>query len=140
MTIDSIHNGYVIDHIPAGRAMVLYTHLGLEKLGCPVAMIMNASSKRMGKKDIIKIDGDLDLSLDVVGYLAPGATVNVIRDGELKEKKQIGLPEKLVNVLFCKNPRCITSCEQELDQVFCLTDKAKKEYRCLYCETKASNL
>ena len=136
MTIDSIHNGYVIDHIPAGSAMTLYTHLGLEKLGCPVAMIMNASSKRMGKKDIIKIDGDLDLSLDVVGYLAPGATVNVIRDGRLLEKRTLDLPEQLTGVVRCRNPRCITSAERDLPAVFRLADREKQVYRCVYCEAK----
>ena len=136
MTIDSIHNGYVIDHIPAGSAMALYTHLGLEKLGCPVAMIMNASSKRMGKKDIIKIDGDLDLSLDVVGYLAPGATVNVIRDGKLLEKRTLDLPEQLTGVIRCRNPRCITSTERDLPAAFRLTDRDKRVYRCVYCEAK----
>ena len=136
MTIDSIHNGYVIDHIPAGSAMTLYTHLGLEKLGCPVAMIMNASSKRMGKKDIIKIDGDLDLSLDVVGYLAPGATVNVIRDGRLLEKRTLDLPEQLTGVVRCRNTRCITSTERDLPAVFRLTDREKRVYRCVYCEAK----
>ena len=136
MTIDSIHNGYVIDHIPAGSAMTLYTHLGLEKLGCPVAMIMNAQSKRMGKKDIIKIDGDLDLSLDVVGYLAPGATVNVIRDGKLLEKRTLDLPEQLTGVIRCRNPRCITSTERDLPAAFRLTDRDKRVYRCVYCEAK----
>ena len=136
MTIDSIHNGYVIDHIPAGSAMTLYTHLGLEKLGCPVAMIMNAQSKRMGKKDIIKIDGDLDLSLDVVGYLAPGATVNVIRDGKLLEKRTLDLPEQLTGVIRCRNPRCITSTERDLPAAFRLTDREKRVYRCVYCEAK----
>ncbi len=136
MTIDSIHNGYVIDHIPAGSAMTLYTHLGLEKLGCPVAMIMNAQSKRMGKKDIIKIDGDLDLSLDVVGYLAPGATVNVIRDGKLLEKRTLDLPEQLTGVIRCRNPRCITSTERDLPAAFRLTDWDKRVYRCVYCEAK----
>ena len=136
MTIDSIHNGYVIDHIPAGSAMTLYTHLGLEKLGCPVAMIMNASSKRMGKKDIIKIDGDLDLSLDVVGYLAPGATVNVIREGKLLEKRTLDLPEQLSGVVRCRNPRCITSTERDLPALFRLTDREKRIYRCVYCEAK----
>ena len=136
MTIDSIQNGYVIDHIPAGNAMVLYTHLGLEKLGCPVAMIMNAQSRRMGKKDIIKIDGDLDLSLDVVGYLAPGATVNVIREGKLLEKRTLALPERLTGVVRCRNPRCITSTERDLPAVFRLTDREKRVYRCVYCEAK----
>ena len=136
MTIDSIQNGYVIDHIPAGRAMALYTHLGLEKLGCPVAMILHAVSARMGRKDIIKIDGDLELSLDVVGYLAPGATVNVIRDGVLREKKTLELPETLTGVIRCRNPRCITSAERDLPDVFRLTDRKGQVYRCVYCEAK----
>ena len=140
MNVDSIRDGIVIDHIAAGCGMKLYRLLGLENLDAPVAMITNVVSGKLGRKDIIKVDAAIDVNLDIIGYVDPGATVNVIRDGELKEKKQMGLPEKLVNVLFCKNPRCITSCEQELDQVFYLTDKAKKEYRCLYCETKASNL
>ena len=136
MTIDSIQNGYVIDHIPAGQAMALYTHLGLDRLDCPVAMIMHAQSGRMGRKDIIKIDGDLDLSLDVVGYLAPGATVNVIREGKLLEKRTLDLPEKLTGVVRCRNPRCITSTERDLPAVFRLTDREKRVYRCVYCEAK----
>ena len=136
MTIDSIQNGYVIDHIPAGRAMALYTHLGLSRLDCPVAMIMHAQSGRMGRKDIIKIDGDLDLSLDVVGYLAPGATVNVIRNGELMEKRTLDLPETLTGVMRCRNPRCITSTERDLPDRFRLTDREKQVYRCVYCEAK----
>jgi aspartate carbamoyltransferase regulatory subunit len=134
MTIDSIQNGYVIDHIPAGRAMALYTHLGLERLGTPVAMILHAVSARMGRKDIIKIDGDMELSLDVVGYLAPGATVNVIRDGMLQEKKTLELPETLTGVIRCRNPRCITSAERDLPAVFRLADREKQVYRCVYCE------
>ena len=140
MNIDSIQNGIVIDHIAAGCGMKLYRLLGLENLDAPVAMITNVVSGKLGRKDIIKVDAAIDVNLDIIGYVDPGATVNVIRDGELKEKKQMGLPEKLVNVLFCKNPRCITSCEQELDQVFHLTDRAKREYRCAWCETKASTL
>lgn len=140
MNVDSIRDGIVIDHIAAGGAMKLYRLLGLENLEAPVAMITNVVSGKLGRKDIIKIDAAIDVDLDTIGYVDPGATVNIIRDGELKEKKRIEMPEKLVNVLFCKNPRCITSCEQELDQVFCLTDRAKREYRCLYCETKATNL
>jgi aspartate carbamoyltransferase regulatory subunit len=136
MTIDSIQNGYVIDHIPAGRAMALYTHLGLERLGTPVAMILHAVSARMGRKDIIKIDGDMELSLDVVGYLAPGATVNVIRDGMLQEKKTLELPETLTGVIRCRNPRCITSAERDLPAVFRLADREKQVYRCVYCEAK----
>ena len=140
MKVDAIQDGIVIDHIAAGCGMKLYRLLGLESLDAPVAMITNVVSAKLGRKDIIKIDAAIDVDLDTIGYVDPGATVNIIRDGELKEKKRIEMPEKLVNVLFCKNPRCITSCEQELDQIFCLTDRAKKEYRCAWCETKASNI
>ena len=140
MNIDSISNGIVIDHITAGRGMKLYELLGLEKLDCSVAIIKNVHSEKLGRKDIIKIDSDIPVSLDVIGYVDPGVSINIIRNGELIEKKRIEMPERLVNVLFCKNPRCISSCEQELDQVFILTDRAKREYRCAYCETKASNL
>ena len=138
MNIDSIQNGIVIDHITAGRGMKLYELLGLEKLDCSVAIIKNVHSLKQGKKDIIKIDADIPVNLDVIGYVDPGVTVNVIRGGELIEKKRIDMPETLTNVIFCKNPRCITSCEQELKHVFKLTDRANKVYRCLYCETKAN--
>ena len=140
MTVDSIQNGIVIDHIAAGCGMKIYELLGLGTAGAPVAIMMNVTSGKMGRKDIIKIDGEIPLNLDAIGFVDPGATVNVIRDGELKEKKRIEMPEQLVNVIFCKNPRCITSCEQELDQVFHLTDREKKEYRCAYCEAKASSI
>ncbi len=139
MNIDSINTGFVIDHIVAGKAMTLYKLLGLNKLECPVAMIMNASSKRMGTKDIIKIDGDIDIDMDVIGYVDPNATVNVIRDGKLVEKRDITVPGELKNVLFCKNPRCITSTEQELPHIFRLTDKNRRIYRCIYCDTKANS-
>ena len=138
MNIDSIQNGVVIDHITAGRGMHLYELLRLQDLDCSVAMIRNVSSRKMGKKDIIKIDADIPINLDAIGYVDPNATVNIIRDGKLVEKKVIGLPERLTNVLFCKNPRCITTTEQELNHVFRLTDHAHRIYRCLYCETKAS--
>ena len=137
MNIDSIQNGIVIDHITAGQGMRLYDLLGLEKLDCSVAIIKNAVSHKNGKKDIIKIDADIPVNLDVIGYVDPDATVNIIRDGKLVEKKIIGMPELLTNVIKCKNPRCITSTEQELPHIFKLTDKATKTYRCLYCETKA---
>jgi len=140
MNVDSIRDGIVIDHIAAGCGMKLYHLLGLETLDAPVAMITNAVSAKRGRKDIIKIDAKFDVDFDVIGYVDPGATVNIIRDGELQEKKRIDMPEKLVNVIRCRNPRCITSCEQELDHVFRLADRAKKEYRCVYCETKATNL
>ena len=110
MNVDSIRDGIVIDHIAAGCGMKLYRLLGLENLEAPVAMITNVVSGKLGRKDIIKIDAAIDVDLDIIGYVDPGATVNIIRDGELKEKKRIEMPEKLVNVLFCKNPRCITSC------------------------------
>ena len=139
MNIDGIYTGFVIDHIGAGKGMMLYKLLGLAKLECPVAMIMNATSKRMGKKDIIKIDGDIDIDMDVIGYVDPDATVNVIREGKLVEKRDITVPKELKNVLFCKNPRCINSTEQELPHIFRLTDEKKRIYRCIYCDTKANN-
>lgn len=137
MNIDSINNGIVIDHIQAGSGMKLYELLGLGNLECSVAIIKNVQSKKMGKKDIIKIDADIPVDIDAIGYVDPNATVNIIKDGELVEKKDIALPKKLVNVLKCKNPRCIVSVEQELDNIFVLSDAEEKVYRCLYCETKA---
>lgn len=139
MNIEPIQNGVVIDHIEAGRAMQLYKLLNLGSLDASVALIKNVPSKKMGKKDIIKIDADIDLDFDVIGFVDPSATVVIIRNGELVEKKSIALPEKLTNVIFCKNPRCITSVEQEIDHIFKLADPDKKEYRCIYCETKYSN-
>lgn len=137
MTVDSIRNGTVIDHITAGCGMKLYQMLKLDTLNVPVAMMMNVPSRKMGKKDIIKIDAEIDLDLDVIGFIDPGVTVNVIRDGQLVRKHTIDMPETLKNVIRCKNPRCITSCEQELTQIFRLTDRENKIYRCVYCETKA---
>ncbi|MCQ2425049.1 MAG: aspartate carbamoyltransferase regulatory subunit [Lachnospiraceae bacterium] len=137
MNIDSIKNGIVIDHITAGRGMEIYNHLHLGDLDCAVALIKNAQSRKMGRKDIIKIDEAIDLDLNVLGYVDPGVTVDVIRDGVLVEKKSIALPAELKNILFCKNPRCITSTEQELPHIFRLTDPEKRVYRCIYCETKA---
>jgi len=137
MTIDSIKNGVVIDHIKAGKAMELYHFLNLEKLDCQVAIIKNAPSKKMGKKDIIKIAGDINPDLDILGYIDPDATVNVIEDSTLKEKKHLELPKKIFDVIKCKNPRCITTTEQGIHHVFELTDSEKREYRCMYCETKA---
>ena len=138
MNIDSVRNGVVIDHITAGNGARLYELLGLDALTCTVAFIRNVPSKKMGRKDIIKVDGTLSLNLDVIGYVDPQATVNIIRDGVLAEKKSIPMPAQLVNVIKCKNPRCITSCEQELDHIVRLTDSEKKVYRCIYCETKAN--
>ena len=140
MNVDSIRDGIVIDHITAGCGMALYRLLGLEGLDVPVAMITNVASAKRGRKDIIKIDADIPVNFDVIGYVDPGATVNIIRNGELMEKKQIEMPETLVGVIACRNPRCITSCEQELQQVFRLADRGKKEYRCVYCETKAGGV
>ena len=138
MKIDSIVNGIVIDHIGAGRAMLLYKLLKLDQLqDHSVAMIMNVQSQKMGRKDIIKVDADIDLDLDVIAYVDPHATVNIIRNEQLVEKKAIHLPEKLVNVVKCKNPRCITTTEQELPNLFLLTDRETGTYRCRYCEAKA---
>lgn len=139
MNIDAIANGIVIDHITAGRGMKLYDLLGLEKLDCSVAIIKNVHSVKLGKKDIIKIDANIPINFDVIGYVDPNVSINIIRDSKLIEKKRIDMPEYLTNVIFCKNPRCITSTEQELNHVFKLTDRENKVYRCVYCETKASN-
>lgn len=136
MNIDSIKNGYVIDHIEAGKGMEIYNLLHLDALDCSVAIIKNASSSKMGKKDIIKIDSLIELDMDILGYVAPDATVDVIQGEKLVEKKKMTLPEKLTNVIFCKNPRCITTTEQELPNIFHLTDSSTKEYRCAYCETQ----
>jgi aspartate carbamoyltransferase regulatory subunit len=137
MNIDSIQNGVVIDHITAGQGMKLYHLLKLDETDLSVAIIRNVVSRKMGKKDIIKIDADIPVNLDVVAYVDPGATVNIIRNGALVEKRQMELPETLTDVLVCKNPRCITSTEQELKHIFRLTDRENKVYRCIYCETKA---
>ena len=137
MNIDSIINGIVLDHITAGKSMEIYRLHGLENLDCSVAIIKNVHSNCMGKKDIIKIDQVLDMDLNVLGYVDPDITVNVIRDGKTVEKKHVELPERIVGVVKCKNPRCITTTEQELPQVFELRDREQGIYRCLYCEAKA---
>ena len=137
MHIDSIKEGIVIDHITAGNAMRIYSLLGFDKLECSIAIIKNVTSKKMGKKDIIKIDSNIEINLEALGYIDPGITIDVIRDSKLVEKRSVDLPETLHGVLRCKNPRCITSCEQELEQVFTLTDKENRVYRCMYCEAKA---
>ena len=136
MNIDSILNGYVIDHIRAGRSMEIYHYLGLDDLDCSVAIIKNAKSQNMGRKDIIKIDQEIPLDVNLLAYIDPGVTVNVIRNGKLVEKKKPEMPERIVNVMKCKNPRCITQVEQELDHVFVLTDKKEQIYRCFYGETQ----
>ena len=137
MNIDSIHNGIVLDHIKAGKAMEIYKFLGLDSLDCSVAIIKNAPSQKSGRKDIIKIDSEMAIDLNILGFIDPEITVNIIKDGHLVEKKHLTLPDTIRDVLKCKNPRCITSVEQELPHIFKLTNPAKATYRCLYCETKA---
>lgn len=137
MIIGQIKDGIVIDHITAGHGMTLYNFLDLDKLDCQVALIKNADSVKMGKKDIIKIDRVINLNLDALGYLDPGVTVNIIRDGKLAKRENIEIPERIENVIKCKNPRCITTVEQELPHIFTLRDKENRVYRCLYCESKA---
>ena len=135
LNISGIHNGVVLDHIRAGKSMEIYRYLGLDKLDCQVAIIKNAPSKKMGRKDIIKIEADGDfLNLDALGYIDHRITVNVIKDDEIVEKKALALPKKIKGIIHCKNPRCITSIEQELPHIFVLTDPDKKIYRCVYCE------
>ena len=136
MNIDSIVNGIVIDHITAGRGKEIYNLLHLSNLDCMVALITNAASVKMGRKDIIKIAESIELDTDALGYVDPGVTVSIICDGKTVEKKKLDLPLELEGVLHCKNPRCITSTEQELAPVFKLTDRTKREYHCIYCESK----
>lgn len=138
LNIGGLNEGVVIDHIKAGGAMEIYNYLGLEKLDCSVAIIKNARSNKMGKKDIIKIEGPITVNLDTLGVLDSSITINVIRDNEIVEKRTLALPEMVTNVIKCKNPRCITSIEQELPHRFKLTDKENRVYRCLYCEQKFS--
>lgn len=137
MIIGTIVNGLVIDHIPAGRGMELYRYLDLDRLECEVALIKNASSSKYGKKDILKVNEVIDLNFDMLGYIDPKITVNVIQDGERIRKIHPALPEQIKDVIRCKNPRCITSVEQELPHIFKLTDKESGVYRCIYCETEA---
>ena len=136
MIIGQIKNGIVLDHITAGMGMELYHMLGLDKLACQVALIKNAESKKMGKKDIIKIDEEIDIDLEALGFIDANITVNIIRDGKLLKRTHLEIPERVVNILKCKNPRCITTTEQELPHVFKLVDREKKVYRCIYCESK----
>ena len=137
MNIDSINNGIVIDHIQAGKSMEIYKYLGLENLDCSVAIIKNVKSKKSGKKDIIKIDNDIDVDMDILGYIDTNITVNIIKDGKIIKKAHMELPEKLVNIVKCKNPRCVTSQERYVDQIFELKDRENKIYRCKYCEAQA---
>ena len=134
LNIGKISEGFVLDHIKAGKSMDIYKYLKLDQLDCCVAIIKNAKSNKMGKKDIIKIDRVLDVDLNALGYIDPDITINVIVDGVLTEKRHPELPETITNIIKCKNPRCITTTEQELPQVFKLTDREKRVYRCLYCE------
>ncbi len=136
MNIDSINRGIVLDHIQAGRSIEIDRALGLQELDCTVAIIRNVRSVAMGKKDIIKVDDDIDIDLDVLGYLDPGITVNIIVDGVITEKKHLSLPKRLKNIVKCKNPRCITTTEGALDQEFVLVDPARRIYRCAYCDAE----
>lgn len=135
MNIDSIKNGIVIDHIQAKKGLEIYNALNLGALDCSVAIITNARSEKMGKKDIIKIDKNIDLNLDILGYLDSNITINIIKDDERIEKYHVKLPKQITNIIKCQNPRCITSIESKLDQIFILSDEKKKKYRCKYCET-----
>ena len=138
LNVGKIEEGFVLDHIKAGKSLSIYEHLQLDKLDCTVAIIKNARSGKMGKKDILKVECDIDmLDLDVLAFIDHNITVNIIRDGKLVEKRTLKLPERIRGVLKCKNPRCITSVEQELPQEFVLTDREKRVYRCRYCETQA---
>ncbi len=137
MRVDEIKNGIVIDHITAGRAMQIYTLLGLDNIESTVAVLQNVPSKKMGKKDIIKIDCIMDINFDVLGFISPNITVDTVRGGTVTEKKHINLPDELTDILHCKNPRCITSTEQDIHHVFRLTDREKGIYRCVYCDTRA---
>ena len=137
MIIGKIEDGIVLDHIKAGEGMTLYKILGLDSLDCQVALIKNAESKKMGRKDILKIDQLIDVNLDAIGYVDPGITVNIIKNGKLVKRTHIDPPEEIVDIIKCKNPRCITTTEQELQHVFKLTDRENVVYRCIYCESKA---
>ena len=137
MIIGNITDGIVLDHITAGKGMDIYRVLELDKLDCSVAMIMNADSPKMGRKDIIKIGRIIDLDFTVLGYIDPGITVNIIRNGAVAKREHMKLPEKVMDVLRCKNPRCITSVERGLRQEFRLADREKKLYRCVFCESEA---
>lgn len=135
LNVGKIEEGFVLDHIAAGKSLSIYHHLQLDKLDCTVAIIKNARSNKMGKKDMIKVECAINaLDLDILGFIDHNITVNIIQNNRIVEKKELKLPKQIVNVIQCKNPRCITSIEQELDQIFILTDKEKEIYRCKYCE------
>ena len=137
MNVDSIKNGFVIDHITVGRGMKIYHFLGLDALGCPVAIVQNAPSRKMGKKDIIKVATELPIDLSALGYIDSDVTVNVIENGTLTRKYHPELPVQITDIIKCKNPRCITGTEQELSHIFRLTNRESKTYRCIYCESEA---
>lgn len=137
LNVSSLSEGFVLDHIQAGKSMDIYNHLNLDKLDCCVAIIKNVSSKKLGKKDMIKIECPIDvIDLDILGFIDHNITINIIKDDKIVEKKCLKLPKQIKNVIKCKNPRCITSIEQELDHIFILTDEVEKTYRCKYCEEK----
>ena len=136
MNIDGVNTGVVLDHIKAGKSMQIYKLLGLGKLDCCVAIIQNADSEKYGKKDIIKVDGNISLDFDILGYIDSNITVNNVKNGELEKKVHLDLPERLSDVIKCKNPRCITSIEQEIPHKFKLVDRKKKVYRCIYCDAE----
>ncbi len=139
LNVGQINEGFVLDHITAGKSMTIYRDLGLDKLDCTVAIIKNARSNKMGKKDILKVECDIDtLDLDILGFIDHNITVNIVKDAQIVEKKKLRLPSKIVNVIHCKNPRCITSIEQGLKQIFLLSDEKNEIYRCKYCEEKYS--
>lgn len=138
MNIDGVNTGLVLDHIQAGKSMKIYELMGLDKLDCCVAIIQNADSEKYGKKDIIKVDGNIDLDFDILGYIDSNITVNIVEEGKLTKKVHLDLPDTLTNVVRCKNPRCITSIEQEIPHRFKLVDKEKKVYRCIYCDAEYS--
>lgn len=137
LNVGKIQEGFVLDHIPAGKSLSIYDQLQLNKLDCTVAIIKNAKSSKMGKKDILKVECDIDqLNLDVLAFIDHSITVNVIKDGEIVDKRDLVLPKQITNIIKCKNPRCITSIEQELPHIFLLADEIKEVYRCKYCEEK----
>jgi len=140
LNVGRIEEGFVLDHIKAGKSLSIYHDLKLDKLDCTIAIIKNAKSNKMGKKDIVKVECDIDmLDFDILGFIDHNITVNVIKDGEIVAKKDLVLPKQITNVIKCKNPRCITSIEQELQHVFILTDEEKEIYRCKYCEEHYNN-
>lgn len=138
MNVDGVNTGIVLDHIHAGKSMVIYKLLGLDRLDCTVAVIQNVKSAKYGRKDIIKIDKIIDLDFDAIGFVDPNITVNIVKEGKLARKSHVSLPDELTDVLRCKNPRCITSSETDLPQRFKLVDPEKRLYRCVYCDAMAS--